>query len=81
MGERVRAILEDTFTGMTVDLEPLPDQRVTGSVVWDGFTGHDHVARQQMVRQALQAALGPNVQQVGVLLTYTPDELDAMTAA
>ncbi len=81
MGHRVKQILEDTFTGIQVDLADLPGQRITGSVVWEGFTGHDHVERQQQVRKALQAALGSEVQQVGILLTYTPNEYEQMMAA
>ncbi len=81
MGERVRLILERSFDGIQTDIENLPGQRVTGSVVWDGFARHDHVERQQMVRQALQAELGSEITQVGVLLTYTPTELGAMMAA
>ena len=81
MGERVRQILEQRFDGIRVDLEDLLGQRVTGSVVWDGFAGHDHVERQQIVRQALQTALGPEAVRVGILLTYTPTELGAMLAA
>ncbi len=81
MGEHVREILEAEFAGMQADLEEVPGQRINGSLVWEGFMGHDHVERQQMVRQALQVALGPEMQSVGVLLTYTPVELGAMMAA
>ena len=81
MEQRVRKILQDNFAGIRIDLEQIPGQKIAGSVVWDGFAGLDHVDRQHLVRQALQAALGPEIQQVGILLTYTPEELGAMLAA
>lgn len=81
MGQQVKGILKNNFAGMEVVLDTLPDQKITGRVVWEGFTGHDHVARQQMVRQALRDALGAEAQLVGILLTYTPREMNAMRAA
>ena len=41
----------------------------------------DEVDRQTMVRNELRDKLGKDARQVGVLLTYTPDELEAMNAA
>ncbi len=81
MGQRIREVLEEKFPGIDVDLDEAPGERVNGHVVWEGFTGHDHVDRQQRVRQALREGLGAEMQQVGILLTYTPRELRAMLAA
>lgn len=81
MEQKVRDLLEAAFPGIEVDLELLPDGRISGSVVWAGFTDFDHVDRQRKIRTLLKQELGTDAQQVGVLLTYTPDELRAMNAA
>ncbi len=86
MEERVREILARRFSTATVDLETMPSGRVTGTFVWDGFVGgksdedDDMVARQQTIRRVLREELGPDAQYVGVLLTYTPDEINEMAA-
>ena len=81
MEQKVRAVLETAFPDISVDTEVLPDGRISGSVVWAGFAGLDEVDRQTKVRDVLRQELGADAQQVGVLLTYTPDELKAMKAA
>ncbi len=81
MEQQVIQILEQAFQGMSIELDEMPSGRFSGSVVWDGFSEHDQADRQRQVRQVLKAALGEEVQQVGVLLTYTPSELSAMQGA
>lgn len=81
MEQKVRNALEGAFKGISIDTEILPDGRITGFVVWAGFAGYDEVDRQTQIRDVLRQALGADAQQVGVLLTYTPDELRAMNAA
>ena len=81
MEQDVRKILENAFPGIDVSTEVLPDGRITGSVVWSGFTNLDHVERQSEIRAVLREKLGADAQMVGVLLAYTPDELKAMNAA
>lgn len=81
MEQIVRDILGTAFPGIEVLTEVLPDGRISGSVVWAGFTGLDEVDRQDKIRTVLRQELGADAQQVGVLLTYTPDELEAMNAA
>lgn len=81
MGQQVTRILEQAFQGLHANLEELPGGRLSGTVVWDGFTVYDQTGRQKLVREALTAALGTQVQQIGVLLTYTQAELSAMQAA
>ena len=81
MEQRVRAILEAAFPGIDINTEVLPDKRITGSVIWAGFADLDEVERQSRVRSVLRRELGADAQQVGVLLTYTPDELRSMNAA
>jgi acid stress-induced BolA-like protein IbaG/YrbA len=81
MESRVKSILETAFQGIKVLTEELPDGRISGSLIWAGFDGFDEVDRQTMVRNELRDKLGTDARQVGVLLTYTPDELEAMNAA
>jgi len=81
MEQKVREILEAAFIGMIIETETLSDVRVSGSAIWAGFDGFDHVERQTMIRKVLREKLGDEFKQVGVLLTYTPDEIDAMNAA
>jgi hypothetical protein len=77
---KVKSILETAFQGIKVLTEVFPDGRISGSVIWAGFDGLDEVDRQTIVRNELRDKLGADAQQVGVLLTYTPDELEAMNA-
>ncbi|MDO8587380.1 MAG: hypothetical protein Q7T82_10095 [Armatimonadota bacterium] len=81
MEQKVMDILRESFPGIELDIDVLPDGRISGSVVWEGFTGLDQVDRQDKLRSVLREKLGADAQQVGVLLTYTPDELRAMHAA
>ena len=78
---KVKSILEAAFQGINVITEVLSDGRISGSVIWAGFDGLDEVDRQTIVRNELRDKLGNDARQVGILLTYTPDELDAMNAA
>ena len=81
MGQQVERVLGQAFPGIQVVVDNVPGGRVNGHVVWDGFADHDNVERQQMIRAALNAGLGEEVTPVGLLLTYTPTELQAMMAA
>jgi acid stress-induced BolA-like protein IbaG/YrbA len=81
MEEQVRDFLKKHFPGMKVELESLPSGRITGQIVWKGFDGHDQFARQEMVRGPLKERFGKDVLFVGVLLTYTPREIEEMVAA
>jgi len=78
---QVRQVLESEFPGMLLKLEDMEGSRIFGDAVWAGFGGYDIVDRQTMLRDALRAALGNEGRGVGVLLTYTPDEPRAATAA
>ena len=81
MEQKVRDLLEAAFPGIIMDTEVLSDERISGTVIWAGFEGQDHVDRQTMIRTMLREKLGDDAQCVGVLLTYTPEEMDAMNAA
>ena len=58
--------------------------RVSGSIVSESFRGKGDFRRQEMIRDALDAATGgQSFSAVGTLLAYTPDEwdVDAVTGA
>lgn len=69
--------------GATVDIKETPGGRVVGSVVYDGFATMEQIDRQMTVRRFLSDAkeIGANLQNIGVLLMYTPDELRIMRSA
>jgi hypothetical protein len=80
--ERVESVLRDAFPDMEMDIYFLPeDGRVHGSVFWNGFAGLDHIDRQHELRRPLKEKLGDEYKRVGVLLAYTPEELESMRAA
>ncbi len=81
MEQEVKELLEATFPGIVLETEILSDERISGTAIWTGFEGFDHVERQTMIRNVLREKLGTDAKVVGVLLTYTPDEIDAMNAA
>jgi acid stress-induced BolA-like protein IbaG/YrbA len=78
---RVREILIDAFAGIELDLEEMSSGRITGDAIWTGFEGLDQVDRQQLLRNALRNKLQGEATQVGVLLTFTPDEIHSMQEA
>lgn len=79
--QRVTRVLESAFKDVDVNLEVMPSGRISGTVIWAGFDKLDDIERQRMIRDLLQRELGPEAVMVGVLLAYTPDELEAMSAA
>lgn len=81
MEEKVKSILDAEFPGIEVETEVLPGGRISGHVIWAGFAGMDEVERQTRIRGILKEKLGEEAQQVGILFTFTPDELKAMKAA
>lgn len=79
--KRVKDALEAEFRAICVDIEVLPDGRVSGLLVSTDFDELDQVDRQKRIRDTLQQALGVDAQRVGVLLPYTPAEMESMNAA
>ncbi len=51
------------------------DDRLVGDIISPSFLGKQDHERQEMIWDALESALEPElVRQVGMLLAYTPDE-------
>ena len=72
--------LEDDPEGY-VELETMSSGRVTGHIVSRHFRNLDQVDRQTKIRQVLRDGLGPDAQNLSVILTYTPHEMRVMQAA
>lgn len=83
MKQKVVQALSKAFIGSEVELDPesLLDGRYTGLIIWAGFDGLDSIDRHRKVKQALITALGNEAANVGILFTYTPVEMQAMSAA
>ena len=81
MENKIVQALNQAFTGSTVELNRLSNGRLTGLIVWQGFDDLDSFDRHTLVKQALIAALGNEANNVGILFTYTPVEMQAMSAA
>ena len=82
MVERVIQVLKEAFPGISAaELRELPNGKVAGSIAWYGFENMDDVDRQESIFSVLRERLGPEAQLVGLLLAYTPHELEVMQAA
>lgn len=81
MGQQVTYILQQAFQGMDVELFEMSSGRLSGTVIWDGFEGQEQGDRQHLIRKTLKEALGAQVQEVSILLAYTPREMMLMQAA
>ena len=81
MEQRIINALTQAFAQANVELDDLPGGRYSGLIVWEGFTEDDHTERQRRIRQALVKGLGTESNTVGVILAYTPHEMQVMSAA
>lgn len=77
----VKTMIEQHFQGATAEVEEISSGRVVGSVIFDGFQNMEQIDRQTTVRSFLRGELGPEIQNVGVFLMYTPRELELMRAS
>lgn len=81
MEQRITNVLTQAFAQAHVELDDLPGGRYSGLIVWEGFNEDDHTERQRRIRQALTKGLGVESALVGVILAYTPHEMQVMSAA
>jgi acid stress-induced BolA-like protein IbaG/YrbA len=80
--ERLRNLLQTEFAGSQDELESRPARKVGGFLIWDGFSGHEQIQRQQRVWNVLRQRLNPDDQQrITAILTVTPTEWSAMTGS
>jgi acid stress-induced BolA-like protein IbaG/YrbA len=77
MGQQISQILAGAFPGIQANIEDMPGGRISGTVIWNGFAGHDFVERQQMIRKVLEAGLALLQQRLGFQnAVYIGDTLD-----
>lgn len=75
---KVAEILRHEFPGSTSELELL-DDKVTGFVLWDGFSDVDEMDRQTRVSETLKNALGPEFRKfASIIFAVTPNELTSI---
>ena len=64
-----------------IEMEPREDGRVSGFLIWEGFTGSEHIERQRMVWEVIRRELARDEQaKVAAVLTLTPEEMTAARA-
>ena len=78
--QKVNAILEASFPGIEVAIVVKRGiKRVTGFVIWSGFTGQPQLERQSQLWKVLKANLSREEElTLGTILTVTPQEVAAM---
>ncbi len=82
METELKEFLELALPGSIVSLERSPvSERVSGSIVWSGFADLEMPERQKLLREKIIQHFGSAATAAGILLTYTPHELDVMAAA
>jgi acid stress-induced BolA-like protein IbaG/YrbA len=75
--------LKEAFPGAEVtDFgRPARGRRIGGLLVWDGFDGLSQLERQNRVWAALRERLDvPALQEISLIMTFTPRELAALDA-
>ena len=79
MEQRIAEILRRNFVGASVTLgRDAGSDRINGSLLWDGFAGHDFLRRQNTLSRVLRRELGPDAAAVSHIFTYTPNEYEQM---
>jgi len=77
---KLRKTLSERFRGAEVEIDSYPEaDRVGATVVWKGFVGKDQIDRQRLVRKAVEKAFSDaQMRKVGLIITFTPDEMAAI---
>jgi len=79
---RLKAILAAKLPGVVIrELKRAPGNgHIGGVLIWPQFRGRPQIDRQDELWQALRKELHPDeLLQVGLLLTVTPEEFEAIT--
>ena len=77
---KIETIVAEHFAGASTDLEIIrQSQKLSGSVVWDGWRGKTQTERQRQMGAMLRQRLSPAEQQyLSAILTMTPAEVNAL---
>ncbi len=79
MEERIIEAIQRNFDGAVVDLnQDSGTQKLSGSLLWDGFAGHGFPWRQNRLYRVLRRELGPEATVISHIFTYTPNEYEQM---
>ena len=80
---KLRQALIAEFPGAKIKLaQARAAKKVTGEVVWDGFSGIEHIDRQRRLRKVIDSALDANERlAVSLILTLTPEENVVMSGS
>ena len=82
MEERIADILRRNFDGAQINLgRDSRNERINGSLLWDGFDGHNFLWRQNRIFRVLRRELGAEATVISHIFTYTPNEYEQMMAA
>ncbi len=77
--ERVSAVLNQRFHVHAMDVHRNSEaERISGRIVTSDFDGMQQIDRQRVVHNALRDALGADSDGVSIILTFTPDEYEAL---
>ena len=79
MEERVVEVLEKNFPGAEVKLSlENSSHKIGGVLLWDGFVKQSFLQRQNKVVRVLKRELGPEMNDILHIFTYTPNEYAQM---
>ncbi len=80
LANKLKKILADRFKGAEVEIDIYPESdRIGATVVWKGFVGKDQIDRQRLARKAIEKALNESdARKIGLVITFTPDEMAAI---
>lgn len=78
--QKVNTILEASFPGIEIAVVVKRGiKRITGFVIWSGFSGQPQLERQHQLWKVLKANLSQEEElTLGTILTVTPQEVAAM---
>ncbi len=81
--QKIKEILERGFIGAQVEAErDIDSEKIGGRIVWKGFTGNNSLRRQNRIHTLLRKDLSrAEMNEISILFTYTPEELEQVNAA
>ena len=80
MEQKVEEILRRNFAGSSLVKigHDAGNERFSGHLLWDGFAGQSFLRRQNKVARVLKRELGPEMNEILHIFTYTPNEYEQM---
>jgi len=80
MIEKLKRVLSAHFADSVLELDPIiPDEKISGSLLWQGFEEAEQLDRQRQVSRVLRDELTPDERRrVSIIFTFTPEEAAVM---